>query len=179
MSDTQYKLEESEYFLDRTRENVNSPKYFSFNLSAFLSSGRSVTCVMQKEFRHCNGFNEWYGSEQGQMDPKFRFFKDMRDVTVHQRTIMPNKKVSVNIKEKIMVNESVNVRVIRNGDVISENTSIPSPSVEIPDDNEKEKEYHISWFFMEYPNEDLLKVCQQYLGELRKLVEECIKQFSL
>jgi hypothetical protein len=136
MSDTQYKLEESKYFLDRTRENVNNPKYFSFNLSAFLSSSRSVTWVMQKEFSG-NEFDEWYKEKQKQMGLEFDFFNCKRVITVHYRTIMPNKKVSVNIKEKIMVNESVNVKVIRNGNVISESTSIPSLSVEIPDDNEK------------------------------------------
>jgi hypothetical protein len=181
MSDTQHKLEESKYFLDRTRENINSRKYFSFNLSAFLSSTRSVTWVMQKEFRHCNGFDKWYEDERTQMkkDPQCKFIVDKRDVTVHERTIMPNKKVSVNIKEKkIMVNESVNVKVIRNGNVISESTSIPRHSIEIPDINEKEKEYSISRFFMEYPDDDLLKVCEQYLGKLGELVEECIKLFS-
>src|SRR5215831_4941024 len=110
-----------------------------------------------------------------QMDPECKFFVDKRDVTVHERTIMPNKKVSVHIREvRIMVSESVNVKVIRNGKVVSESNSIPSssPSVEIQDGNEKEKEYNISWFFKEYPNKDLLKVCEKYLGKLGELVEE-------
>lgn len=104
MSDTKIKLEESRYFLARTRENINNPEYFSFNLSAFLSSSRSVTWVMQKEFLGSNGFDKWYENKQRQMDHEFKFFKDERNVTVKERTIMPNKKVSVNIYEKIIVN---------------------------------------------------------------------------
>ena len=64
--------------------------------------------------------------------------------------------------------------------MVSESNSIPSPSpsVEIPEDNEKEKDYNILWFFKEYPNKDMLEVCEQYLGKLGELVEECIKRFS-
>jgi hypothetical protein len=113
------------------------------------------------------------------MDDSFKFFKDMRNVTVKERTILPNKRISMNMEEKITITESVNVKVIRNGKVISEDSSFPSSTAEVSDINQKGKEYKVSWFFIEYPDKDLLDFCQQYVHKLSKIVEECTRLFKL
>ncbi len=44
------KIDETTYFLDQLRAHIRFPKLFLFYLSAFLSSARSVTFHMQKQF---------------------------------------------------------------------------------------------------------------------------------
>jgi hypothetical protein len=55
LSETERKLREARFFLgcmkseERKRAAVPQPEAFDFYLSAFLSAGRSVTLVLQKE----------------------------------------------------------------------------------------------------------------------------------
>jgi hypothetical protein len=67
MSATRGKLQEAKYFLQRMEEVQADRAAFKYNLSAFLSAGRSVSFYMQKEFKRTPGFEEWYAAEQGKM----------------------------------------------------------------------------------------------------------------
>jgi hypothetical protein len=51
VSDTRFKLQEAEYFLEQMKNNVDNYKHFAFNLSAFVSAARSVTLVMQYQYK--------------------------------------------------------------------------------------------------------------------------------
>ncbi len=54
---TEAKLREARYFAEQLATTQSSTDVFSFNLSAFLSAGRSVTFVLAKEF---SGYDEWF-----------------------------------------------------------------------------------------------------------------------
>ncbi|MGA3085987.1 MAG: hypothetical protein ABSE95_14530 [Thermodesulfobacteriota bacterium] len=43
------KLEEAGFFLDQLKNQCRNPKHVLFNLSAFVSSARSVTCHIEKQ----------------------------------------------------------------------------------------------------------------------------------
>jgi hypothetical protein len=51
VSDTRFKLQEAEYFLEQMKNNVDNYAHFAFNLSAFVSATRSVTLVMQYQYK--------------------------------------------------------------------------------------------------------------------------------
>jgi len=54
------KYSEAKYFLEKMKENISNPDVFRYNLSAFLAAARSITFVLQKEFKNKKeGFNEW------------------------------------------------------------------------------------------------------------------------
>ena len=58
------KLNEAAYFLELMQKNIDDLDKFKYNLSAFLSAGRSVTYYLQKEFKENSRFNEWYELKQ-------------------------------------------------------------------------------------------------------------------
>ena len=49
MNNTEDKLSEAKYFLERMKEHVMDREAFRYNLSAFLTAFRSVTFIMRKE----------------------------------------------------------------------------------------------------------------------------------
>jgi hypothetical protein len=194
MTDTKHKLEEAEYFFMGMKSNIEVDKIFSFNLSAFLTSARSVTYIMQKEFNHVKEFGRWYITKKEVIssDADFKFFNDMRVATVHTNPIMPNKKVSISIIEPaISVTDSVAIKVIRAGKVVQDTPNTiekvlkPFKSIQSQirsilaafNPYKKYKMYkgqrNISRFFKERPNDDLIELCEKYLQKLRELVDEC------
>ena len=177
MSNTRQKLEEARYFLEQMQVCVEDRKKFAFNLSAFLSAARSVTFIMQSESKSSPEFSDWYKDKQKEMnnDGDFRFFNDLRVATIHKKPVVPHKKTEIGISETIAISESITIRVIdKEGNVISEQTSEPK---ETKPPQEKEVTVKHSWYFEERPNDDLLGLCNKYIQNIEKLVEECEKQF--
>jgi predicted DNA binding CopG/RHH family protein len=62
ISETSRKLEEAQYFLNQMIANLANPKDFKNNLSAFASASRSVTFVMQSEYKIKKSSRDLVGS---------------------------------------------------------------------------------------------------------------------
>lgn len=120
---TRLKLKETEYFFEELKRNVEDDRIFSFSLSGFVTSARSVTFLMQKEFQDIARFEDEYTKKQRlrRSDQNFKFFNELRVASVHTKALLPNKKVKeVIIKPKIPITDSVSVRVIPAGKVYEE-----------------------------------------------------------
>lgn len=63
---TQNKLDEIKYYVDKIKNSKNEEE-LQFSLSAFFSSARSVTWVLQKEFSKNEAFKRWYSKKQKEM----------------------------------------------------------------------------------------------------------------
>jgi hypothetical protein len=62
MSATRQKLNEAVILLKQAHATSGvSYTVFIANLNAFVSAARSVTLVMQKQLKHVEGFEKWYG----------------------------------------------------------------------------------------------------------------------
>lgn len=68
-------------------------------LSSFLSSGRSITWVLQKEYSRVDGFKKWYEKEQEVMrcDKLMERIKDLRNKSEKEGSIQPNLVISLNL----------------------------------------------------------------------------------
>ena len=177
MSNTREKLEEAKYFLEQMQIYVEDRKKLKFNLSAFLSAARSVTFIMQSDFKSSPGFSNWYKDKQKEMnkDEDFRFFNGLRVATIHQKSVEPHKKTGIGITESVPISDSITIKVIdKEGNTPSEQTSEPKKTK-----SPKETEVTVKhlWCFEERPNEELLGLCSKYIQKIEKLVEECEKQF--
>jgi hypothetical protein len=173
VSDSRNKFEESEYFFERMKDNIDNRKFFTFNLSAFLSSARSVMSIMQREFSQTMWFKGWYKDKQDRMDTDFKFFNCMRVATIHKKPVIPAKKVFVNIKESLHIAESV--KVITNDTVVNQYSSSSTEAKtedQVTKSADKAK-IETMWFFQEKPSADLFQLCNTHLDELRKLVDKC------
>src|SRR2546429_184321 len=82
---TEDKLQEANYFRNRLKDAGGKKDEFRWNLTAFISAARSVTYIMQKEYRHRKGFWDWYQLKQDEMraDPLLRFIHDKRNEILH------------------------------------------------------------------------------------------------
>ena len=177
MSDTRQKLEEAKYFLEQMQVSAEDRKKFAFNLSAFLSAARSVTFIMQSEFKSYPGFNDWYKDKQEEMnnDRDFKFFNKLRVATIHKKPVVPYKKIEIDISETIHISESVTIRVTdKEGKVISEQTLEPKES---KSSQETEVAIRHSWYFEKSPHDDLFELCNKYIQKIEKLVGECETRF--
>lgn len=172
-------MEEAKHFGGQMQFYVEDPPKFAFSLSAFLSAARSVTFIMQSEFNNLQGFDIWYEDKQKEMssDKDFKFFNNLRVVTIHQKPVIPHRKTEISIFETIAVSESVTIKVIdKEGNVVSEQTSKPKKP---KSQQETEITVKDSWYFEERPNDDLLNLCNEYVQKIEKLVEECERQFHI
>jgi hypothetical protein len=175
MSNTREKLEEAKYFLEQMQVCVEDSKKFAFNLSAFLSAARSVTFIMQSEFKSSPEFSHWYKDKQKEMnnDEDFRFFNNLRVATIHQKTVVPHKKTEIDISASITISYIIKV-IDKEGNVISERTSEPKKT-----DSPKETEVTVkhSWYFEERPNEELLGLCDKYIQKIEKWLRNAKNNF--
>lgn len=97
---TRDKYQESSFFLEQMRESLDDDS-FRYYLSAFVSSARSITFILQKEYKHSQyggTFRRWYsGAENGQTpsnqgavqdrmrdDPLFEFMKALRNTVLKE-----------------------------------------------------------------------------------------------
>lgn len=80
----EHKLFETDFFLDKIKEckkNTETHRQAEYYFSAFLSSSRSVTFVMQSAFSKLPGFTEWYSGTQDILKKSeiARFFVEARN----------------------------------------------------------------------------------------------------
>lgn len=174
------KYSEAKYFLDRMKENISDPNAFRYNLSAFLAAARSITFVLQKEFKKKKeGFNEWYDEKVKEMgkDELMNFMNEKRKVTIHEETIKPLGRHSVSIEASVYIADSVEIKHIRNGEVIEERKIPPEPK---EDKKEETVEAKHRYFFQDYPSgeKEIIPACEKYLFKLNNLLKEAEKLFG-
>jgi len=179
MTKTRLKLEEAEYFLNQMHSNKDTDKIFIFVLNAFLSAARSVTFIMQSEFSDRKNFRSWYITKQDSMfhDKNFCFFNKLRRMTVHHESIIPNKNVVVYILEPLRITSDTppyaSVSTTNNAVCIA----LPESQGKLQPLPEVQASSSYSWCFKERPNEDVLTLCNDYILNLKELVNDCENNF--
>ncbi|MEO0124004.1 MAG: hypothetical protein ABIL69_08400 [candidate division WOR-3 bacterium] len=178
MTNTRFKLEEAKYFLKRLADEVATCEPFKYNLSAFLSAGRSVTFVMQTEFSSVPEFKEWYDEKQKELnsDPLMKLMNDKRRVTIHQKPIQPRSKIDVFLKSTITITDHL-VEILHHKNGTYERFESNEKTPPIPK-KEKTAEVRYHWYFEDIADEDILTLSQTYIAKLELLVNECESRFA-
>jgi hypothetical protein len=75
------KVKEADFFLEKLREVDHNFDEARFYFSAFVSSARSITFVLQSVLADDDRFKSWYEAKQTELksDPLSRFFLDVRN----------------------------------------------------------------------------------------------------
>ncbi len=73
------KFREAEYFYSKMIEGQGHRENFTYNLSAFLSSARSVLQYALNEVKAKTGGKKWY-DDRISASAVMKFFKDKRDI---------------------------------------------------------------------------------------------------
>ena len=180
MSETHKRMQDTEILLNQSLGSANYPIVFRANFNAFISSARSITWVMQKEFNSKIGFSEWYEKKVAQMneDGLFEFFKNLRNESVKEKTLVDKVKLTTELNLTLGPNQEAIIpgfTVGKNNDIIIQDklpiiiNGKPTPDIE-------HKTRH-SYFFEQRPNDDALELSKIYLDRLRYFVMECYSNF--
>jgi hypothetical protein len=135
---------------------------------------------MQNEFVRVSGFDDWYPQKRKEMatDDLMKFLKDKRNITVHiQGSVRPNALVKVTMNEPVVAIDEVFSVVIKrvNGTV---EKSEPAPAQPPPQAKvETQATVEWLWYFVEFPDKDVVSVCAECIMKLESLVKECESRF--
>lgn len=190
MTQTRDKLDEARYFLERMEEtqgrdySVTQRKRdaFKYDLVAFLSATRSITFLMQKEFKKAiNGsidFETWYSTHQSQMknDITMRFLLEQRNIAIHQGSVRLHSSRSVHLFIDTDLVASIFAATEEDEEEMITAFTVPQPPV--PDSKLLIKH---SWVFDKLNERGLqsnvIAVCEDHIEKLERLVDECESLF--
>lgn len=176
-SATREKLDEAAYFLKQLKKNQSDKQSVQCNLSAFLSSARSVTYVMQSEFSQIEGFKEWYVKERLKLkkSQQMILLNEKRVITIHKKPIKPKGNVSINITESMNITSYVEI-FAQNPDGTKKLVSSTKPKEKHKPMSTK-TEIKYEWHYDDYQQQDVITISEEQLSTLRALVDDCEKQF--
>jgi len=171
------KLDEAKYFYSQMSTTFDDNKNFKYNLSAFLTSARSILQYTREEAKGKTGGQVWY-DKQIAASHTLGFFKDKRDVNIHTEPVRPTKHLTATITAKIGLRASASVTVKdASGNILSESSTTSPQNETKPQSLPETESITVRWVFSDWPGpEDVMILCQKYIGELDDLVEDGIKQ---
>jgi len=164
------KLEEARYFYSRMQEEINNKKAFMHNLSAFLSSTRSILQYALKEVEAKVGGKVWY--DQNIATKRILlFFKDKRDINIHSEPIQTQTHTMIKLSTTINISTHINIQTIdKDGNIISEYNK---PNTTNPPEELPTSKISYLYTFHDWPgNEDIINLCLSYLDELEKFISD-------
>ncbi|HUT44810.1 MAG TPA: hypothetical protein VMX36_00935 [Sedimentisphaerales bacterium] len=166
------KIDEADYFLSQMHRTQNIPDNFDYNLSAFLSAGRTVCQYAQKESTNKpgGGGQNWYDT-QINSSPVLSFFRDERDFNIHQEPVNPKKDINVVIDNYI--GTSLSVTVLDNNLKEKNHLDLENKAPLKKDNISVTYRYY---FHKWQGSEDVLSLCKKYLDELKLFVQKGIAQ---
>jgi hypothetical protein len=170
------KLAEAKYFYSRMVEEQSNRDNFSHNLSAFLSSARSVLqyAFSELELKENKEGKKWYDSCVS-ASPILRFFKDKRDINIHTEPVSPVKNTHLTLKDTLGISDWVLViHRDKNGNIIQQHSNeFHSKSESTKGQVTRQVEYKFSdW----KGDESVLALCQKYLQELERFIENGVSE---
>jgi len=165
----QTKINEAKYFLGQMNIVVNDRAVFNFNLSAFLAAARSALQYAHKEAIPQSGGQAWYDGQVA-AKPIVKFFKDKRDISIHEVPVSPAAKIGVSITETIHIADSVSVTICRKDGSIEEEQPLSPPAQTDPSAG-TEPAVTYEYFFSDWPDdEDVLHLSQKYITEIEAII---------
>lgn len=96
--------------------DINERETYLALLEASIEFGRRVHWQLQKEYRQCPGFDDWYKDQVSRLraDPLYKFFVDTRNIVVKEGPPAMTRAISVSVLETVAVAEPrLTVKVIR------------------------------------------------------------------
>jgi hypothetical protein len=149
---------------------VEDPESFQFELSAFLSSARSILQYGNEEAITKPSGQAWYdGQVSG--NPILKHFKDKRDINIHCEPVETNRQIEVTVTEHVNVSESLRIEIRReDGSVeVREHKDDPTPIKPHSDESTIE----IKYYFDDWSGqEDVINLSESYLVALEGFVTD-------
>ena len=164
---TKHKVEEAKYFLSMLKQLFEDDDEFAYNLSAFLSAARSITFYMQKQYKHRDGFAEWYCRKQIEMsaDEELKYLNNARVEDIHKEPVHTGATREVGC--------SVDVILVPEDEQANETELEPHTQSSSKTSSLKT----VRRFFPKFGEVDVTEFCESQLTKLTMIVEECENHF--
>lgn len=167
----QLKICEAEYFFVQMSTITDDRDAFNHNLSALLSAARSVLQYAHKEAMTRPGGEAWYVA-QVSARPVIKFFKDKRDVNIHENPVSPSANIVACVNEAIHLSDSFTATIIRGDGSIERKASPVTPRNSPPPTKNESSAVH-SYFFSDWSGmESVPELCRLYLDDLKSVVSD-------
>lgn len=167
------KLNEAEYFLSRMKTDTEDPAAFKYDLSACVSSARSVMQYALDEAKNKKGGQKWY-EEWMKSSPILAFFKNKRDYNIHTAPVLLRKRINITVTETVRISESIKIEFKdKNGKLVGVRMIPDSPDSQTQGGSSvvSETRYEFDdWA----KGEDVIALCSKYLAELDRFIQEGI-----
>ncbi len=170
------KLAEARFNYERLCTEIDDRKAFEYDLSAFLSSARSVLQYACKEAKTKQGGQQWY-ERQVTGNAVLSFFKDKRDLNIHTEPVRPSTHISISASVGIGIDVSASAELRdAQGNIKGQSSSETTQSVSAAKSAPTPASVKISYYFSDWSgSEDVLDLCQKYLNELELVVRNGIR----
>jgi len=189
MSRTRDKLEEAHFFLQKLKEHYAQQPDVDYYLSAFISSSRSVIWVMRSEYSNIRGWRDWYNYREPTLEESI-FLKSINEVRIRSEKKEPlqtSTQMTVDINERdttpelkeameTLVDKEMKVTIAVAKDAVKKRqarTRISKRSISF-----LAKISDLIKTVKEFPDQDVLPICQKYYIILKSLVDECEQHFQ-
>jgi len=169
------KLEEAKYFYSRMIEEQKNREHFKYNLSAFLSSARSVLQYALKEAEGKTGGRKWYRNQMSTSEV-LKFFKNKRDFEVHEEPIKLPADYRVKISDSIGISGSLSI-VVRDKDGKVKGQYSSEEPQRRPRISEPTVVTGVRYRFADWTgNEDVLALSEVYIKGLEDVVKDGVQK---
>ena len=171
------KLKEASYFLGRMEATVDDPEAFQHELSAFLSSARSVLQYAHEEATKKQASRQWYET-QVSGNAVLKFFKSKRDLNVHTEPVRPSRHIAVSETAHVSISESIRIEIQRADGTTEVRELKEEPPKPIP--QETNAEVTVRYVFSDWVGaDDVMGLSHQYFMALEKFVNAGISSGNI
>jgi len=187
MGRTRGKLNEAKFFLQELEKDYMKHPECDYYLSAFFSSARSVAWVMRNEYDSVEGWEAWYDARKPTSDEELLLtianrirvrttkkgpLETRGQIAIHVPPQPAIRKLEQGLKELAGKPLKVAFRPLRSED--SRAVAVGEESVQFT--GRLEKVYRV---LDEFPDDDILELCREYVSVLEALVADCESRFAL
>jgi hypothetical protein len=196
ISNTMFKLHEAAYFLNQMKKTVDNRTEFIFNLIAFVSAARSVTYVMQKQYKksegeECEGeddpFWKWYVSDVREPLKKEEdavFFPTLRVKFIHHEG-NPRQDVRQLVTKTFVARYNIIGSAPQDEEKFIEHNSERESPITITDNPEAQVlDQKYVWYVWDIRDKTkttrkyVIPTCEEYLQRLTGIVDDCEEKFG-
>lgn len=182
MQDTEFRLNESKFFLKTMKENEEKKPEFEYYLDAYISSARSVLWIMNSEYCKLKEWKKWY-DEKGVNNEQKKLLDGivkMRNRSLKQRPLKVRKYTTVGDGKNFCDIEEV-MRKYLGKEITLEIKEIEKPEnysfYEDENSTVVSGVLKISTTVEEFKDKDIIDICEEYDSWLTDVVSECIRKF--
>jgi hypothetical protein len=185
---TRRKLDEAKFFLDQLQPNYGKAKKFDFYLSAYISAARSVLWIMKAEYGRVPGWKSWYASQKPNSEERalLKGTNELRTRTTKREPLSTLASITLEgIKLSPEQAESFRSHMTRaKGKKLPIRISGTAGNflLEIQIDGEwisyQGAEMLATRQLPEFPQKNILDVCNRYYDAIARVVAKCAEQFD-